>query len=230
MIFVTIEGVDGAGKSTQATRLVQRLNEEGREAVLFREPGGTPLSEHIRSLLLDTPDLAIDPLPELLLFSAARAQLVKDCIRPALDGGKVVVCDRFYDSTTAYQGAGRGIAALDWISSLNARVADGLRPDRTWLLALPPDEAVRRRAQRSGPLFEDSEDLAVLPEGALRPAPDRMEQAGQAFYDRVAQAFDDLAAAEPDRIVRLNGSMHEDDLAGIIWRDIQDLLTKWPGR
>ncbi len=222
MIFVTIEGVDGAGKSTQARRLVSRLKTEGYDAVLFREPGGTSLSEHIRSILLDS-EFAIDPLPELLLFSAARAQLVEESIRPALDEGKVVVCDRFYDSTTAYQGVGRGIADPDWILSLNVRVSRGLRPDRTWLLSLPPEEALRRRAQRSKPLFED---LSVRPEKALRTEPDRMEQSGQAFYDRVAKAFDELAAAEPDRIVRLDGTLSEEELADTIWRGTRDLLVE----
>ena len=222
MIFVTIEGVDGAGKSTQAARLVNRLGDEGYGAVLFREPGGTRLSEHIRTILLDS-NFAIGPLPELLLFSAARAQLVEECIRPALDEGKVVVCDRFYDSTTAYQGVGRGIADPDWILSLNARVASGLRPDRTWLLSLSPEEAMRRRAQRSKPLFED---LSVRPEQASRSEPDRMEQSGEVFYDRVAKAFDELAAAEPDRIVRLDGTLSEDDLADTIWRGTRDLLAE----
>ena len=230
MIFVTIEGVDGAGKSTQATRLVNQLEDEGYEVEFFREPGGTRLSEHIRTLLLDKSDLAIAPLPELLLFSAARAQLVEECIRPALSKGKVVVCDRFYDSTTAYQGAGRKVADLDWISwisDLNRRVTGELRPHRTWLLALSSEEALRRRAQRSAPLFED---VSVFPERPLRAAPDRMEQAGQAFYDRVAHAFDALAEAEPDRILRLDGSMNEEALAEMIWRDVQDLLPKRSAR
>ena len=231
MIFVTIEGVDGAGKSTQATRLVNRLKGAGYDAVLFREPGCTPLSDRIRSILLHS-DFAIDPLPELLLFSAARAQLVEECIRPALAKDKVVVCDRFYDSTTAYQGAGRKVADRKvadrgWISDLNRRVTGGLRPHRTWLLALSSEEALRRRAQRSAPLFED---VSVSPERPLRAAPDRMEQAGQAFYDRVAHAFDALAEAEPDRIRRLDGSMNEEALAESIWRDVQDLLAKRSGR
>ncbi len=225
MIFVTIEGIDGAGKSTQARRLVSRLEDEGHDVEFFREPGGTRLSERIRTILLDS-DFAIDPLPELLLFSAARAQLVEECIRPALADGKVVVCDRFYDSTTAYQGVGRGIADPDWISSLNARVAGGLRPDRTWLLSLSAEEALQRRAQRSKPLFDD---LPVLPEQALRTEPDRMEQSGQAFYDRVAKAFDELATAEPDRVVRLDGALSEDDLADTIWRGARDLLAERAG-
>ena len=225
MIFVTIEGVDGAGKSTQATRLVNQLEDEGYDVEFFREPGGTRLSEHIRTILLDS-DFPINPLPELLLFSAARAQLVEECIRPALADGKVVVCDRFYDSTTAYQGVGRGIAEPDWILSLNARVAGGLRPDRTWLLSLPPQEALRRRAQRSTPLFDD---LPVPPEQALRAEPDRMEQSGEAFYNRVAEAFDELAATEPDRIVRLDGTLSEDELAERIWRDVRDLLAQRAG-
>lgn len=222
MIFVTIEGVDGAGKSTQAARLVSQLVDEGYDVEFFREPGGAPLSEHIRTILLDS-DFEIGPFPELLLFSAARAQLVEECIRPALEKGKVVVCDRFYDSTTAYQGVGRGIADPDWISSLNERVAGGLRPDRTWLLVLPAEEALRRRAQRSQPLLEDP---SVPPEQALRAEPDRMEQSGQAFYGRVAKAFDELAAAEPDRIVCLDGTLSEDEIAGIVWRDVQKLLAE----
>lgn len=221
MIFVTIEGVDGAGKSTQAARLVSQLEDEGYDVEFFREPGGAPLSDRIRSILLHS-DFAINPLSELLLFSAARAQLVEECIRPALEKGKVVVCDRFYDSTTAYQGAGREIADPDWILSLNARVTGGLRPDRTWLLSLPPEEALRRRAQRSTPLFGD---MPVPPEQALRTEPDRMEQSGQAFYDRVAEAFEELAAAEPDRIVRLDGTLSEDDLAERIWHDVRNLLA-----
>ena len=222
MIFVTIEGVDGAGKSTQAARLVSQLVDEGYDVEFFREPGGAPLSEHIRTILLDS-NFEIGSLPELLLFSAARAQLVEECIRPALDEGRVVVCDRFYDSTTAYQGAGRGIADPDWISSLNERVTGGFRPDRTWLLSLPAEEAMRRRARRSQPLLEDP---SVPPEQALRTEPDRMEQSGQAFYDRVAKAFDELAAAEPDRIVRLDGTLSEDDLADTIWRGTRDLLPE----
>ena len=225
MIFVTIEGVDGAGKSTQARRLVNRLGDEEYDAVLFREPGGAPLSDHIRSILLRS-DFAIDPLPELLLFSAARAQLVEECIRPALADGKVVVCDRFYDSTTAYQGAGRRIADADRISSLNEWVTGRLRPDRTWLLSIPPEEALRRRAQRSQPLLEDP---SVPPEQALRAGPDRMEQSGQAFYERVATAFDELAASEPDRIVRLDGTLSEEELAERIWHDVRDLLAQRAG-
>ena len=218
------------GKAPRPTRLVNQLEDEGYEVEFFREPGGTRLSEHIRTLLLDKSDLAIAPLPELLLFSAARAQLVEECIRPALAKDKVVVCDRFYDSTTAYQGAGRKVADLDWISwisDLNRRVTGELRPHRTWLLALSSEEALRRRAQRSAPLFED---VSVFPERPLRAAPDRMEQAGQAFYDRVAHAFDALAEAEPDRILRLDGSMNEEALAEMIWRDVQDLLAKRSGR
>ncbi len=226
MIFVTIEGVDGAGKSTQAARLVSQLVDEGYDVEFFREPGGAPLSEHIRTILLDS-NFEIGPLPELLLFSAARAQLVEECIRPALDEGKVVVCDRFYDSTTAYQGAGRGIADPDWVSSLNVRVAGGLRPDRTWLLSLPPEEALRRRAQRLPTSLFGT--VSVPHEQALRTEPDRMEQSGQAFYDRVAKAFDELAAAEPDRIVRLNGTLSEGELAERIWRGTRDLLAQRAG-
>ena len=225
MIFVTIEGVDGAGKSTQARLLVKRLEEERYPAVLFREPGGAPLSDRIRSILLRS-NFPIGPKAEVLLFSAARVQLVEECILPALAAGKVVVCDRFYDSTTAYQGAGRKIADAGRISSLNEWVTGGLRPDRTWLLTLPPEEALRRRAQRFLPLLPSE---SIPPEQALRTEPDRMEQSGEAFYNRVAEAFEELAAAEPDRIVRLDGTLSEDDLAERIWRDVRDLLAERAG-
>jgi len=114
MLLLTFEGIDGSGKSTQARLLDERLREEGYETLLVREPGGTAFSERVRSLLLD-PSLNVQPFAELLLFSAARAQLVAERIRPALEAGRIVICDRFYDSTTAYQGAGRGVAEPAWL-------------------------------------------------------------------------------------------------------------------
>lgn len=208
MILVTFEGIDGSGKSTQARRLVERLEGEGYRVVLFREPGGTPLSERIRTVLLDT-TLSIGALPELLLFSSARAQLVVERIRPALEGGTIVVCDRFYDSTTAYQGAGRGVAEWDWVRAFNTRVTGGLRPDRTYLLSLPPAEALLRRTQRS--------------------VADRMEQSDRGFYRRVTEAYDRLAADEPDRFLRLDGMRGIDELADRIWRDLRSVLAARQG-
>lgn len=203
MIFLSFEGIDGSGKSTQAERLVDRLKGEGLRVVLFREPGGTALSERVRSILLD-PSLSIGSLAELLLFSSARAQLVEERIRPALSEGTIVVCDRFFDSTTAYQGAGRGVAEWEWIRGFNRRVTGGLVPDRTYLIALAPEEALRRRTERS--------------------TADRMEQSDRTFYRRVADAYDRLAAEEPDRIVRFDGTRGIEDLASAIWSDVRSVL------
>lgn len=208
MILVTFEGIDGSGKSTQAYRLVDRLTGKGYRAVLFREPGGTALSERIRSILLDA-SLSIRALPELLLFSAARAQLVEEHIRPALADGIVVVCDRFYDSTTAYQGAGREVAEWEWIRAFNGRVTGALHPDRTFLLGIAPEEALRRRTERS--------------------EADRMERSDGAFYRRVTDAYERLAAEEPDRIRRLDGTRSVDALADDVWDDVQAILARRQG-
>lgn len=203
-MFITFEGIDGSGKSTQAQRLLERLEEEGRNVHLFREPGGTELSEQVRKMLLD-PTLDIRPLPELLLFSAARAQLVERAIRPALAAGAVVICDRFYDSTTAYQGAGRSVAEVEWVKGFNLTVTGGLVPDRTYYIALDPDLALSRRDGRS----------------AVR---DRMEQGDAAFFRRVTAAYDALAADESRRILRLDGRRSVDELHEEIWADFHDNL------
>lgn len=202
-LLISFEGVDGSGKSTQARLLADRLQATGHDVLLLREPGGTALSERIRALLLDA-TLAVDPYAELLLFSAARAQLVRERIRPALAAGTVVLLDRFYDSTAAYQGAGRGVAEAGWLADFNHRVADGLAPHRTYLVALAPAEAAARRGGRA--------------------AQDRMEEAGEAFYERVAQAYERLAQAEPDRFVRLDGTRTIEALHEAIWDDVRRLL------
>ncbi len=206
-MLVTFEGIDGSGKSTQARLLVERLEAAGYPTLLVREPGGTALSERVRALLLD-PALRVDPFAELLLFSAARAQLVRERIRPELDRGHLVVCDRFYDSSTAYQGAGRGIESVAWFRAFNDRVTGGLRPDRTYLIELSPAQARGRRPHRGV---------------------DRMEAAGVDFYERVAAAYAELAAAEPDRFVRLDGTLPVETLHAAVWADVRDRLVRRPG-
>lgn len=210
-LLVTFEGIDGSGKSTQARLLVERLVREGYQALLVREPGGTELSERVRALLLD-PSLHVDAFAELLLFSAARAQLVAERIRPALQQGMVVVCDRFFDSTTAYQGAGRGLEDEAWIQAFNRRVTGGLVPDRTYLVALDPEAAVARREAR------DEQD------GRGR-RQDRMEEAARDFHARVAEAYDRLAAAEPERVQRLDGRVSIEALHRQIWGDLSERLN-----
>lgn len=200
-MFITFEGIDGSGKSTQAQLLLERLEQAGARVHLFREPGGTELSERVRSMLLD-PGLDIRPWPELLLFSAARAQLVERAIRPALDDGAVVICDRFFDSTTAYQGAGRGVAEAAWIREFNLTVTSGLVPDRTYYMAIDPALALARRSGRPK-------------------ADDRMERGDRAFFSRVTAAYDALAAEEPDRIRRFDGRRSIDEIHGEVWSDVR---------
>ncbi len=200
-LILTFEGIDGSGKSTQAQLLVDFLEAQGPAPLLVREPGGTPLSERVRALLLD-PALEVDPFAELLLFSAARAQLVAEAIRPALAEGRVVVCDRFYDSTTAYQGAGRQFEDAAWLEAFHRRVTGGLVPDRTYLIELSPEEARRRRTGTA----------------------DRMESAEADFYARVTAAYRRLAERHPGRILRLDGTRPIADLHAEIRADAEALL------
>jgi len=210
-MLITFEGIDGSGKSTQAQRLVKHLQAEGHDPLLVREPGGTALSERVRSLLLD-PALDIDPFAELLLFSAARAQLVTEKIKPALRAGQIVVCDRFYDSTTAYQGAGRRLGDMAWLQNFHRKVTGGLVPDRTYLVEVPPEVAHARRTA----------DESAAP-------PDRMESSDAAFYRRVATAYSTLADRESDRFVRLDGERTIDALHAEIVTDLQVLSVSQAG-
>jgi dTMP kinase len=240
-MFITFEGLDGSGKSTQAQRLVDRLEAAGCRTLLVREPGGTGLSERIRALLLD-PDLAVVPMAELLLFAAARAQLVEARIRPALAEGVVVVCDRFFDSTTAYQGAGRGLGGdppspempspeMPSPEMPNHDIPNPVAPTSdaqareasAWL------HAFNRRV--TGGLVPDRTYLLELTPGEARhrrrartPADDRMEAAASDFHDRVGAAYARLAAAEPDRFRRLRATAAAEHLHEQIWQDVQALL------
>ena len=209
MLLLTFEGIDGSGKSTQARRLTAFLREEGRDPLLVREPGGTELSEQLRTVLLDTRS-NMHPMAELLLFSAARTQLVAERIRPALEAGRIVICDRFYDSTTAYQGAGRRVADPAWLQSFHRRVTDGLVPDRTFLVALAPERAQERR--------EANEEPA-----------DRMEAEADAFHERVAAAYETLAREHPQRIQRLDGRRSVEALQATIRADVEAPLRARPG-
>ena len=202
-MFFSFEGIDGSGKSTQARLLADALRERGHEVVEVREPGGTELGERVRALLLD-PEATIDDRAELLLFSAARAQLVATVVRPALDRGAVVVADRFADSSTAYQGGGRGVAAPAWLESLHAFATANVLPTRTYFVDLPPDEAARRRDNRDA---------------------DRMESGGLEFYSRVRDAYLLLADDQPQRVLRLDGRRPVQSLADEILGDAVSCLN-----
>lgn len=183
--FITLEGGEGVGKTTNMNFIAERLQEKGIAVVKTREPGGTPLAEKIRNVLLEHQDEAVDPNAELLLMFAARAQHIRHVIKPALDRGDWVLCDRFTDATYAYQGGGRGMpmATIAWLEQL---VQGDLRPDLTLLLDAPVQTGMSRARQRS--------------------APDRFEQEKQAFFEKVRQSYLNLAKLHPERFAVIDAS------------------------
>lgn len=203
--FITFEGGEGCGKSTQVKRLKAALEAEGLEVVLTREPGGTWLSERIRTLIKDQFEDPPCDRAELLLFLAARAQLVKTVIRPALERGAWVVSDRFSDSTLAYQGYGRGLP-LEVIDIANSFACDRLKPDLTFLLNVEPEVASARLRNR---------------EATTQTTADRIERAGGEFHQRLARGFQELAKAEPWRIVGIDANGSEDDVFNEIWKSLK---------
>jgi dTMP kinase len=201
--LITIEGVDGAGKSTLATGLIKALALAGIEARLMREPGGVQTAEAVRSLVKD-PALRVGPRTEALLYAAARAQLVEEALRPALEQGEWVLLDRFVDSSLAYQGAGRGLG-IDAVRDLNLFATGDLTPDRTLLLTLDPASA-RARADARGE------------------TPDRLEREGDEFFARIRDAYLDLAAAEPRRIRVIDASLPPAQVVAQALAALADLL------
>ncbi len=190
-MLITFEGIDGAGKSTQIKELVHYLTAQGIEVVTLREPGGTVVAEKIRQILLES-SYEISSIGELLLFSASRAELVQEVIIPALASGKTVILDRFFDSTTAYQGYGRGID-MEVLRSIIAVSTCGITPDITFYLDLEPEEALKRKFSKTSiPLEFDSDEL------------DRMERSGLEFYGKVRQGYLDIMQLNPERFVCIN--------------------------
>jgi dTMP kinase len=200
-LFITLEGGEGAGKSTQIEYVRRWFTDRGRDVMVTRQPGGTPLAEEIRTLLLHRTDQPVDELTELLLMFAARAQFLAERVRPALADGVVVLCDRFTDSTYAYQGGGRGMprATIDILADV---VHGDLDPDLTLLLDLPVSQGMARAADRS--------------------RADRIEQEGPAFFERVRRAFLDQAKREPERFVVVDAARSPQE----VWGDIQSSLEE----
>ena len=201
--LITIEGVDGAGKTTLAAGLVEALARAGVQARLLREPGGVQTAEAVRALVKD-PELTVGARTEALLYAAARAQLVEEALAPALAAGAWVLLDRFVDSSLAYQGGGRELG-IEAVRELNLFATGGLTPDRTLLLTLDPASAQARADARGE-------------------APDRLELAGADFFSRIADAYRELAIAEPQRIRVLDATLPPDQVVAQAMAALRDLL------
>lgn len=207
--FITFEGTEGSGKSTQINLLTERLRKMGRVIRQLREPGGTPIGEEIRHTLQhSTANHGMRPETELLLINASRAQLVRETIRPALAAGEIVVCDRFYDSTTAYQGYGRSLD-LAQVKTIIDFAVGGTRPDLTLLLYVPIAVSEERRRMRnaSGPAQRD-----------------RMEEADRSFFERVERGYQAIAAAEPERVKLIDATQSVPVIQNIIWDEVSKSL------
>ena len=204
-VFISFEGGEGLGKSLQAARLVESLKARGREVVHTREPGGTAAGEHIRDLVLHAREAPLSAEAQALLFSAARAELVREVIGPALAAGRLVVADRFFDSTLAYQGYGHG-ADLDGLRAMTRFAVGDVIPQRTFLIDAPVDVVLARLGARAGSRW------------------DRFHGNDRAFYERVRDGYLRLAAADPARFVVVKGDRSEDAIAADILREVDALL------
>ena len=205
-IFITFEGIEGCGKTTQIGLLTSFLERLHRPFLLTREPGGTGVGEQIRQILLSSENVGIEPMAELYLYAAARVQHIRQVISPALREGKLVICDRFADATLAYQGYGRGMD-LAWIEEIHARTMENVKPDLTFLLDLPVEEGLRRALKRM-------EKHSVKEDRFEKEAPD--------FHRRVREGYLILARNQPRRIVALDGMKEEKTLH-------REILTHLPG-
>jgi dTMP kinase len=203
-LFITFEGVEGCGKSTQSRLLYRRLEKLPVPALLIHEPGITALGKRITRLLKWVRNIDISPISELLLFNVSRAQLLEEVIRPALKEGKVVVCDRYADSTTAYQGYGRGLD-LAAVTAVNTLATQGLTPDLTVWLDVPVTGGLARKKDT---------------------APDRFHAEKLEFHRRVREGYKKLAKAEPERWLVIDGTQSKDVIAGTIWERVSQLLPR----
>jgi dTMP kinase len=200
-LFITFEGGEGCGKSTQSRLLLERLQQQNIPALLTHEPGGTPLGNELRKLLKRKRRSSISSRAEMFLFAASRAQLVAEVIRPALEEGKVVICDRFSHSTLVYQGYGRGLD-LSTVETVNSLAIQNVEPDVTVFLNISPEQGLARK----------------------RSLKDRFEMENLSFHRRVRKGYLKVAAAEPDRWLVIDASLPKDKVAEIIWDSVRKLL------
>jgi len=200
-IFITFEGIDGCGKSTQCELLKEYLTDNGKDFIFVREPGGTVIGERIREILLDKKNTQMTARTELMLFEAARAQITDEVIRPALEEGKTVICDRFFDSSSAYQGKARGMG-MEFVSDLNMAATGGLKPDITFFFDISAEEALERRGKRGE-------------------ASDRIELAGLKFQEDVRQGYLELADNSDGRIVTIDARLGIDEIFEVIKSNLE---------
>jgi dTMP kinase len=208
-MFITLEGIEGSGKTTQSNRLVRFLEDRGFECVKTRQPGGTPIGENIRSILLDPANRALEPTAELLLYLADRAQHIHELIRPCLGAGKTVVCDRYFDATMVYQGFARGLN-IELIQNLHQILFDNLKPDVTLLLDLSPRLGLERAWDQ-------------LNSGQRSGHESRFEAEAIAFHKRVRAGYLELAGREPDRIRIIDAAQTPDR----VFADISKMLLSF---
>lgn len=229
-IFITFEGTEGGGKSTQIQILAERLRQLGRVVRLLREPGGTPVGEEIRHTLKHSEaNRAMTAEAELLLMNASRAQLVREVIRPALAAGETVLCDRFYDSTTAYQGYGRQID-LARVKAVIDFAVEHTRPELTILLDVPVEVSEARRLSRQRSLLDVPPAAGAAGTKSQlsfnEPLRDRMEEADREFFERVQKGFHAIAAAEPKRVRIIDATQELETVSEDIWRAVAQFLEK----
>jgi len=226
-LFITFEGTTGSGKTTQLYLLADYLRERGYNVVTTREPGGTAIGDRVRDLLLDPQFSDMRPLTGVLLFSASRAQLVDQVIRPHLEGGGVLLCDRYADSTLAYQGYGRGVD-LTLLRHITALATGGLAPHLTFYLDLPAEQGLERRLH---PTERQGVRDASVSEGSYQQLPlweecDRLDMQLLEFHQRVRRGYLELAAGEPQRWVVINASRPVNEMQKDLWRHVKARLAE----
>ncbi len=209
-MFITFEGIEGCGKSTQVKYLVDRLGNLDVSVFSTMEPGGTRVGQDIRRILLDSQNQNLSPLAELLLYAADRAQHVEEVIRPLLEQGKWVVCDRYFDATLVYQGYARG-QEIGLIKTLNKKASLGIRPDITFLIDCPVRVGIERALRRNKALLDEGQD--------------RFEREREEFHNSVRKGYLTTAREEPERFVVVDGTLEEEELAGVILDHIRPFLS-----